>query len=234
MVIAHRGASGHEPEHTMKSYELAIKMGADYIEQDLQITKDGHLICMHDNSVDRTTNGTGDVIDLTLAEIKRLDAGDGQEVPTLDEVISHFGDRTKYYIETKRPFNPEMDRELMRILRKHNLIGLGSQRKQVIIQSFSEESLQNIRNHYSDIFLVQLRSNPTLEALKGYKKYAQGVGPKFANINKAFVDAAHNEGLLVHPYTINTVKDLESAKTMGVDGFFTNYPDRGRQVMDSE
>src|SRR5699024_1851287 len=177
-------------------------------------------------------DGTGDVKDLTLAEIKRLDAGDGQEVPTLDEVISHFGDRTKYYIETKRPFNPEMDKELMRILRKHNLIGLGSKRKQVIIQSFSEESLQNIRNHYSDVMLVQLRSNPALSSLKKYKEYAQGVGPKFANIDKSFVDAAHAEGLLVHPYTINTVKELESAKAMGVDGYFTNYPDRGRQVMD--
>src|SRR5699024_6436399 len=124
------------------------------------------LICMHDNSVDRTTDGTGDVKDLTLAEIKRLDAGDGQEVPTLDEVISYFGDRTKYYIETKRPFNPEMDKELMRILRKHNLIGLGSKRKQVIIQSFSEESLQNIRSHYSDVMLIQLRSNPALSSLE--------------------------------------------------------------------
>src|SRR5699024_5441969 len=111
VVIAHRGASGYEPEHTMSAYELAIEQGADYIEQDLQLTKDGHLICMHDTTVDRTTNGTGNVSDLTLAQIKQLDAGNGQQVPTLDEVITRFGDSTKYYIETKRPFDPNMDAE---------------------------------------------------------------------------------------------------------------------------
>lgn len=231
MIIAHRGASGYEPEHTMKSYELALEQGADYIEQDINMTKDGHLICMHDNSVDRTTNGTGKIKDLTLSEIKQLDAGDGQEVPTLDEVITHFGNSIKYYIETKRPFNPDMDKELMRVLLKHNLIGMGSKKKQVIIQSFSEESLINIRSHYSDVMLVRLKSKPSISELKDFKEYAQVVSPRHDNINKEFVDEAHDLGLLVHPYTVNDFEDMLDVLEKGVDGFFTNYPDRGIYAM---
>lgn len=232
VVIAHRGASGYEPEHTMSAYELAIEQGADYIEQDLQLTKDGHLICMHDSTVDRTTDGTGSVSDLTLAQIKQLDAGDGQQVPTLDEVITRFGYTTNYYIETKRPFDPNMDAELIRILKKHNLIGFKRVRDKVIVQSFSEESLRNIRSHFSDILLVYLTSSPQISELATIREYAQGVGPRFASTTAGFVQAAKDLDLLVHPYTINNANDMREALEWGVDGYFTNYPDTGLQIME--
>lgn len=232
VVIAHRGASGYEPEHTMSAYELAIEQGADYIEQDLQLTKDGHLICMHDATVDRTTNGTGNVSDLTLAQIKQLDAGDGQQVPTLDEVITHFGYTINYYIETKRPFDPDMDAELLRVLKKHNLIGFGRVKNKVVVQSFSEESLRNIRSHYSDILLVQLTSSPKINELATIREYAQGVGSRFANTTRGFVQAAKDLDLLVHPYTINNANDMREAMSWGVDGYFTNYPDTGLRIME--
>lgn len=210
----------------MKAYQLAIDMGADYIEQDLQLTKDGRLVCMHDSTVNRTTNETGKVSDFTLSEIKQLDAGDGERVPELEEVIMHFGDSIKYYIETKRPHDTKMDNELIRILRKHGMIGFEADRDRVIIQSFSEESLLYIYQQYSDIKFVKLTSTPDSEDLDKVRSYAVGVGPRFADTNKAFVDSAHAKGLIVHPYTVNSVANMETAISWGVDGFFTNYPDR--------
>ena len=229
MVVAHRGASGYEEEHTWKAYDKAIEMGADYIEQDLQLTKDGYLVVIHDSTVDRTTNGTGRVIDMTLSEIKRLRTPQGQQILTLDEVLTHYGNSIKYYIETKRPQSQAMDDELIRLLVKHNLIGINRVKEQVIIQSFSKESLQNIRSQYSDIFLVYLLKEPTISDLDEAVKFADGIGPRFASesTNKTLVDEAHARGLLVHPYTVNSNADIQKAIDYGVDGFFTNYPDRG-------
>lgn len=229
MVVAHRGASGHEEEHTWKAYDKAIEMGADYIEQDLQLTQDGHLVISHDSTVDRMTDGTGKISDMNLSEIKRLRTPQGQQILTLDEVLRHYGTSIKYYIETKRPQSQAMDDELVRLLVKHNLIGIDRVKEQVIIQSFSKESLQNIHEQYSDIFLVYLLKEPTISDLNEAVEFANGIGPRFASdkTNKSLVDAAHARGLLVHPYTVNSNADIQKVISYGVDGFFTNYPDRG-------
>ena len=136
--IAHRGASGYAPEHTMTAYQISHKkLKADYIEIDLQMTKDGQLIAMHDETVDRTTNGTGAVKDKTLAEIKRLDAGSwfntanpdyakaeykGLQVPTVNEIFDRYGKHANYYIETKSPeVYPGMEKKLLETLKDHGL-----------------------------------------------------------------------------------------------------------------
>lgn len=119
VTIGHRGASGYAPEHTIPSYDKSInEMGSDFLEIDLQMTKDGHLVAMHDETVDRTTNGTGRVDQLTLAQLKQLDAGSwfnqahpkyknpkyvGQKVLTLDDIFKRYAHRTNFYIETKSP-----------------------------------------------------------------------------------------------------------------------------------
>src|SRR4051812_8979102 len=97
-IIAHRGASGHAPEHTFAAYDRAVHFGADYLEQDLQVTADGELVVLHDATLDRTTDGAGQVDEHTLAELRALDAGawfapgfSGQRVPTLDEVLTRYG-----------------------------------------------------------------------------------------------------------------------------------------------
>src|SRR5262245_55585750 len=121
--IGHRGASGYAPEHTIPAYDLALPLGADYIEQDLQLTSDGVLVCLHDTELDRTARGaaencTGSVGDKTLAQIKTCDVGSwfndanpglarpeyvGLQIPTLEEVFVRYGRRVNYYIETKSP-----------------------------------------------------------------------------------------------------------------------------------
>ncbi|MDF9763251.1 glycerophosphoryl diester phosphodiesterase [Peribacillus simplex] len=172
--IAHRGASGYAPEHTIPAYQLGEQMKGDYIEIDLQMTKDGRLIAMHDEKVDRTTNGTGLVKDLTLAEIKKLDAGtwfnekypqlakkkyEGLTVPTLEEVFMKFGRQANYYIETKSPdVYPGMEEELLQVLKENKMVDSKGRTKNVLIQSFSQESLLKVHDMNPNLPLVQLFS----------------------------------------------------------------------------
>jgi glycerophosphoryl diester phosphodiesterase len=246
--VAHRGASGHAPEHTIVAYHLAKKMKADYIEIDLQMTKDGHLIAMHDETLDRTTNGTGLVKDHTLAEIKRLDAGSwfneahpdkakpaykGLKVPTLDEVLRHFGHSANYYIETKAPeIYPGMEEKLLKTLEAHRLIGKHAKRGKVIIQSFSPESLKKIHALNPEIPLVTLlwyeneQGHITKRELDEIKTYAIGVGANFDRIDRAYVQKVRKSGLLFHPYTVNEKPDMKRMLDWGATGMFTNYADR--------
>lgn len=250
--VAHRGASGHAPEHTLTSYELGEQMKGHYIEIDLQMTKDGHLIAMHDVTVDRTTNGTGLVKEMTLEEIKELDAGSwfnekypllakeeykGLQVPTLEEVFEKFGHSAEYYIETKSPdVYPGMEEKLLEVLDKYKLTGVNGRSSQVIIQSFSPESLLKLNELNPNIPLVQLLwySSPSsisdLE-LEMIKQYAVGVGPNFSRIDEDYVKNVRENGLQIHPYTINTKEDMRKALEWGVTGVFTNFPDVFNEVL---
>src|SRR5262245_15310054 len=134
LTVGHRGASGTRPEHTFASYDRALELGADYIEQDLQVTSDGVLVVMHDETLNRTVRGdaancTGRVDTKTLAQIKTCDAGvwfgaewAGQKVPTLEEVFQRYGKSVNYYIETKTP-DPEdqMEAKLLALLDQYSL-----------------------------------------------------------------------------------------------------------------
>lgn len=250
--VAHRGASGHAPEHTIAAYELGEQLKGDYIEIDLQMTKDGHLIAMHDETVNRTTNGTGLVKDKTLEEIKELDAGswfnekypeyakeeyEGLQVPTLEEVFETFGRGADYYIETKSPdVYPGMEEKLLDLLDEYKLTGVNGRSSHVIIQSFSQESLLKIHEINPTIPLVQLKSYRTPaaitdEEIETIKEYAIGVGPNFKQIDHAYVEKVRENGLQIHPYTINEKEDMRKALEWGVTGLFTNFPDRFNEVL---
>lgn len=250
--VAHRGASGHAPEHTMASYLLGEKMKGNYIEIDLQMTKDGHLIAMHDEKVDRTTNGTGLVKNMTLEEIKKLDAGswfnetypqsakeeyEGLQVPTVEEVFETFGRGADYYIETKSPsVYPGMEEKLLELLEKYKLTGVNGRSSHVIIQSFSSESLIKINKLNSIIPLVQLLSYSSPASITDLqvatiKEYAVGVGPNFKQIDQEYVEKVKESGLQIHPYTINSKDDMKKALQWGVTGIFTNFPDLFHDVL---
>ena len=239
LTIAHRGASGHAPEHTFAAYDLAIRMGAHYIEQDLQQTSDGHLVVMHDTTLDRTTDCTGPVANVTLAELRQCDAGSwfgpeftGQRVPTLDEVFARYGRKANYYIETKSPESADaMEERLVAALRAHDLLGVARDRWQVLVQSFSPASLVKMHDLEPGLPLVQLFTGPQPSVLVQAQlptvaQYAVGVGPSSASVDAPLTDAAHDECLAVHPYTVNTSPDLAAQLAFGVDGVFTNFPDR--------
>jgi glycerophosphoryl diester phosphodiesterase len=230
--IAHRGASGHEPEHTFAAYDLALRMGADYIEQDLQQTSDGELVVLHDETLDRTsTNCSGPVSARTLAEVKRCDVG-GEPVPTLREVFERYGHRANYYIETKSPEQADrMEERLLALLDEFELRAPAAARWQVLIQSFSPESLQKIHALDPSLPLIQLVGGGTpAEALQAQlpdiARYAVGIGPAKSLATPAVVAASHQACLDVHPYTVNETAEMGALIDAGVDGMFTNFPDR--------
>ncbi len=250
--IAHRGASAYAPEHTLAAYRKALHMGADYLEIDLQMTKDGHLVAMHDNTVNRTTNGTGAVKDLTLLQVKRLDAGSwfnkkypqyaedsyaGQKVPLLEEIFQTFGKRAKYYIEIKSPeTNPGMEEKLIHLIKRYKLFAGDGRGQPVIIESFSSASLVKIHKLEPRLPLVQLLWFMSPSLLQDFelwriRSYAIGVAPNYSYLTAAYINKAHSFGLAVHPYTVDDQSDMEKLIGWGADGLITNMPNRLRQVL---
>ncbi|MDX5864551.1 glycerophosphodiester phosphodiesterase [Bacillus cereus group sp. BfR-BA-01119] len=246
--IAHRGASAYAPEHTIAAYKLGQQLKGDYIEIDLQMTKDGYLVAMHDETLNRTTNGTGLVKEHTLEELKQLKADssfnekhpnlakkeyENAKVPTLEEVIEVFGHDANYYIKTKSPDEyPGMEEKLLEIINHYEI------QDKVIIQSFSEESLQKIHNLNINIPLVQLLSYKkavqlTELEIKKYKTYCIGLGMNYKYIDSAYVKKIKKHGLEVHPFTVDNEQDMKRLLLWGVDGIFTNYPDRLHSLLKS-
>jgi glycerophosphoryl diester phosphodiesterase len=256
LVIGHRGASGTAPEHTIASYDRAIALGADYIEQDLQMTRDSVLVVMHDPTLDRTMRGAPDdckgrVIDKTLAQIKRCDAGlwfnerfpqlakpefAGQRVLALEELFQRYGDSTNYYIETKNPEDaPGMERRMIALIRAYKLGPSTAPRGRVVIQSFSEPSLRLVHELAPELPLVQLverRPEGNLDAtFARIAGYAEGLGPDKRLVDAEWMKAAHAHCLAVHPYTVNETEEMRRLLALGVDGMFTNFADRLRALV---
>jgi glycerophosphoryl diester phosphodiesterase len=263
-LIAHRGASAYAPEHTLAAYELALKQGADFVEPDLQLTKEGVLVCLHDSSLERTTNvasvfpdrarivdgkKTWPVADFTLEEIQKLDAGSwkdpkfaGARLPTLQQMIDLVKGKAGIIPETKTPFTKgAMEKALMEVLKANSLDVPGADPKTpVIIQSFSEESLKTLRHDLGCklplVYLVQ-RGELSAERLKEVKKFADGVGPNKALVQRRpqLVRDAHDLGLSVTVWTFragstgrfaNVKDEMEHfLRDYQVDAVFTDNPD---------
>lgn len=244
--VSHRGASGYAPEHTITSYQMGEKMHGDYIEIDLQMTRDGQLIAMHDETLDRTTDGTGLVKNYTLTQIKQMDAGSwfnekypqyansdyvGLQVPSLEEIFQKFGKNANYYIETKSPeVYPGMEKELLRLINKYDI-----NKKTLLVQSFSPLSLKKMNELDSSVKLIQLLSYKTnaviTEAeIAAIKEYAIGVGPNHTYLNEDYVQKVVNSGLEIHPYTVNEKERMKQLIDWGVTGMFTNFPDELHEV----
>ena len=250
LVIGHRGASAYAPEHTFASYDLALALGADYLEQDLQMTKDGVLVVLHDDTLDRTTAGVrrGRVIDHTLAQLRACDVGSwfnaarpeharptyvGQRIPTLDEVFARYADRATFYIETKNPEEaPGMEEALLELLDSYELRASAAAEWRVLIQSFSEPSLRRVHELDGSLPLIQLleagQEEPAAlrSRLRGVAEYAVGIGPSWRDVDAALIAAARHACLDVHPYTVNDVAAMQRLTALGVTGMFTDVPDR--------
>ncbi|WP_042161718.1 glycerophosphodiester phosphodiesterase [Paenibacillus gorillae] len=245
-TVAHRGASGYAPEHTLSGYRMGIRSGADYIEIDLQMTKDGELIAMHDETVNRTTNGKGKVTSMNLSDIKELDAGSwfnelhpmyareefaNEKVPTLREIFETFGSETNYMLETKAPeTNPGLEEKMIALIDEFRLAD------HVVVQSFSKSSLRKIHKLNADIDLFQLMwyNTPAFissSALQDISSYASGIGLNFQQINPSYIQKVKGAGLLVYAYTVNYQINMEKAVNWGVDGVHTDYPDRFNEVL---
>jgi glycerophosphoryl diester phosphodiesterase len=249
LVIGHRGASGYAPEHTFESYDLALELGADFIEQDLQMTSDGVLVVLHDETLDRTTGSrcSGRVIDHTYDDIRDCDAGSwfnaahpdrardsytGARIPRLDEVFERYADRASFYIETKNPEEaPGMEESLLALLDEYDLREPAAREWRVLIQSFSARSLQLIHDLDPSLPLIQLvherrESQWTLPArLQAIAGYAVGIGPSWRDVDATLAEAAARLCLELHPWTVNEPGRMEEMTRAGVTGMFTDVPD---------
>ncbi|SIT71308.1 glycerophosphodiester phosphodiesterase family protein [Edaphobacillus lindanitolerans] len=252
LTIAHRGASAYRPEHSIPAYLLADEMGADYIELDLQMTKDRQLVVVHDSRLDRLAGIPDRVQDLTLDELKRIPYGGqfneenpgladqgytGISFSGLTDVLSRFGSTVNYYIELKSPGNSgQMEEAVVSDLISFGIIGddsTGTDAEglpKVILQSFSERSLLRLHELRPDIPLIQLypfKGNADLSsaAIRKLSGYASGVGIPASSAHPAFIDKLHGQGLDVHVFTVNDEDEIRGFIDMGTDGIFTDRPD---------
>ncbi|MED4345188.1 glycerophosphodiester phosphodiesterase family protein [Heyndrickxia coagulans] len=235
LIIAHRGADDRAPEETMPAFRLAVNEKADYIELDLRETKDNKLILMHDPTLDRTTNGKGDVTRYSLKQIKKLDAGSwfgkkykGQRILTLEELINQYGSKTNYFIETRRVGNDlKMEEPLIRLLNKKGLI----KKKKVMIESFSARSLEKIHKLDRSVPLVQLtlfknKKDFTDQKIREWRKYAVGIGLDAKLADKKLIQKMHQNHLKVYVFFFDSKKEKAEQKRVvedGADGVFTNH-----------
>ncbi|MTH53580.1 glycerophosphodiester phosphodiesterase [Bacillus mangrovi] len=230
LTIAHRGASGYAPENTKASFDLALEMKADYIELDVQRSRDGELVIIHDTSVDRTTNGSGEVRDLNLEELRKLDAGSwfspdfkGQGIMTFAEFLERYNGKAGMLIELKSPsLYPGIEEQVAEELSKYPAADK-------VVQSFEQESMKKM--HAIMPFLkigVLVKYRPlgiTARQLQELSEFADYVNPNKKLASRGLVQKVHALGMKITPYTVRDRSSAAALKEMEVDGMVTDFPD---------
>ncbi len=225
LIIGHRGAMGYEPENTLRSFRKAIELGVDMIELDVYLLNDRSLVVIHDDTVDRTTNGKGYVLDQTFEEIRQLDAGRGEKIPTLQEVLDLADRKISVNIELKGEHTAG---PVARVIQEY-VTNNGWQFEKFSVSSFNHHELQAFKK-----LLPQVKIGALIVGIPvTYAKFAEELGAYSVNvslefINQAFVNDAHERGLKIFVFTVNERDDSERMKRLGVDGIFSNYPDKVR------
>jgi glycerophosphoryl diester phosphodiesterase len=216
-ILGHRGAKGEIAENTLKSIQHAITAGVGAIEIDVHLTKDGKLAVIHDDSVDRTTNGIGKIIDLTMDELKKLDAGEGQTIPTLQEVIDLIKDHPiTFFIEVKALKCEEL-------IVKH--IEDSGIENRTIVKSFIHRIPQKVKELNPKIKTACLMYGLPIDPVAIIKACnGDGISISAQTIDKELVKKCHDAGLTVTTWNINDEKLLPYFQDMGVDFAGTDFP----------
>jgi glycerophosphoryl diester phosphodiesterase len=240
LILAHRGARDRAPENTMAAFRLAAEMGAHGIELDVQLSKDGEAVVIHDFNVDRTTNGKGPAGDLTLAELQKLDAGSwyspeyaSQRIPTLALVFQELGPRLTLNVELKKPISHknELEPEVVRLIEDSNLT------ERVIISSFNPLALRRVRrlNPHISTGLLYWPDQPFYLRGRWLQPLvqAQALHPRWDMIDAQFVTRCHQRGLAVRPWTCNEPDAMRRLIDWHVDAIITDYPDLLYKLLNS-
>ena len=220
--IAHRGASAYEPENTLRAVRRALELGANGVEIDIaSASRDGYLIVMHDKAVDRTTDGTGYVRDMTLEELKKLDAGKGERIPTLDEVMEVVRGRAKLLIDVKD--RPRIEEKLVKAIQENGM------EEGVIVTSSTHANVRRVKELNPQIKTAVLLSgrkplpeNPVQLAFR-YNADMIHVGD-YRQLTRKLIQEAHRHGLAVLVGTTEDPEELKKLVKMNVDGITTNDP----------
>lgn len=237
IIFAHRGASAYAPENTLSAFELALRQGADAIELDAKLTADGHVVVIHDQTVDRTTEGSGRVKDMRLADLRKLDAGShfdfafrGEKIPTLEEVLKAVGQLTYTNIELTN-YGSMTDSLPEKVAA---LVGRLKLNKRVIFSSFNPLALFRIRRILPDVPIGLLalpgKSGGWARTWPGRLLSYQALHPDQSDVTPELVEKAHRRGKAVFVYTVNKTTDMRRLFDAGVDGIFTDDPVQARQV----
>lgn len=218
--IAHRGASGHAPENTLSAFRLAIKHKADMIELDVHQTKDSHIIVLHGEYLKTGILKKRFIKDMALKEVRKAD----KSIPTLHQVLKLVKGKIKLNIEIKRgsEYYPDIERNIYGLLKKERMLF------NTIISSFDIDCLKNLRKISDDILIGFLYNkkdwNKAIKKAVALNAYSFHVSDKI--LSEEMIAKAHKNGMRFFVYTINNVEKMQQAVELGVDGIFTDFPDR--------
>ncbi|MEW6583619.1 MAG: glycerophosphodiester phosphodiesterase family protein [Actinomycetota bacterium] len=228
--VAHRGASGERPENTLPAFQLAIEQGADVIEADVRATADGKLAILHDPMLDRTTNGSGPLRVLTLAQARKLDAGDGQPIPTVEEVLDVARGRTRVNLDLKEV---DVVEPAVRAVERAGMLD------SVTFISFLPEAwdiLDRISPESPVVQLVDSAASLASIAMGEVVSHAvrSGVGMPHALVGVEIVERLHMRGLAVYAWTVDDEAEMRRLIHTGVNGIVTNRPAALARVLRQE
>lgn len=224
LIFAHRGASGIKPENTLSAISAALAADVDGIEIDIHEV-DGKLFVIHDRWLHRTTSGEGQIYQHNYQHIRSLDAGDGEVIPTLDEVLNLIDGQCTINIELKGVTNIELLFDHIDAAIAHTKL----QTQQVLISSFNHHILQAVHQQRPEFPIGALTACYPLD----YAKFAEQLNAFSVHldvdfISQRFVEDAHQRGLKVYVYTVDELVDIETMKALGVDGIFSNFPTKAK------
>jgi len=227
MVIAHRGASSSAPENTLAAFDLALEMGARHLELDVELTRDGHVVVIHDDTVDRTTDGSGPVTAHTLDELRRLDAGRwfgaafaGERIPTYEDVLVRYRGRAHLHTEIKGRA-PELSRQTVDLIRRHGM------ESEVTLTSFQRVRLEEVRAYAPELpsgWLVTDVSETTLAEAR--RLGLVQLCPRAPLVTRELVQRLHAMGFVVRAWGVATEDLMRQVAEAGADGMTVNFPDR--------
>ena len=224
LTIGHRGAMGYAPENTLLSIRKTIELSADWVEVDVYLV-DGQLIVIHDDTLERTTNGIGSIFDYSVEQLRQLDAGQGEKIPLLQEVIDLTSGKLGLNIEIKGDGVAEPLVKLLLSLSENH-------RKKILVSSFNMQELLTVYEGSVQLNLGVLVEDEVDDGFKwAHRLNAYSIHFDIGNIVIEQVERAHEAKLKVYVYTVNSHHAINDMRQMGIDGVFTNYPDRVKLIL---
>ena len=223
LKIGHRGAKGYEPENTLVSFEKAVQMGADGIELDVHLSIDGHLIVIHDETIDRTSNGKGVVNQLTLDELKSFTINEKYTIPTLEEVLDLVDQRCFVNIELK---NQDTAEKVVQLI-EHSISDKKWNYTNFLVSSFDWNALQQVR-FLNENIRIGVLTETDLDLAISFARFlkAEALHPDFQLLTNEYTSKIQEKGILVFPWTVNEKIDIQRMKSFNVNGIITDFLDR--------